>query len=149
MASSILDLPAPPADARVRYGPGEQHFADLRCPAFSLEQGRTRYAPTLQRESYPVVIGIHGGYWRARYGLDYFGHVCAALTAAGIATWNIEYRRLGDDGGGWPGTFEDVALAADALRTVATSYPLDLTRVYAVGHSAGGQLALWLTGRHC
>lgn len=134
MTPSILDLPAPPADARIRYGPGEQHFADLRL------------SPDVEQQ--PVVIGIHGGYWRARYGLGYFGHVCAALTAAGIATWNIEYRRLGHEGGGWPGTFEDVALAADALRTVAASYPLDLTRVYAVGHSAGGQLALWLAGRH-
>lgn len=134
MIPSILDLPAPPADARITYGPGEYHFADLRVPPGA--------------GPFPVVIGIHGGYWRARYGLDYFGHVCAALTASGTATWNIEYRRLGNPGGGWPGTFEDVACAADALRTVATSYPLDLTRIYAAGHSAGGQLALWLAGRH-
>ena len=134
MALSILDLPAPPADARLSYGPDKQHVADLRLPPGT--------------GPHPVVIGIHGGYWRARYGLDYFGHVCAALTAAGIATWNIEYRRLGNTGGGWPGTFEDVASAAGALRTVAATHPLDLTRVYAVGHSAGGQLALWLAGRH-
>ena len=134
MTQSILDLPAPHADARVRYGPGEHHFADLRLPPGT--------------GPHPVVIGIHGGYWRARYGLDYFGHACAALTASGVATWNIEYRRLGNDGGGWPGTFRDVALAADALRAVAASYSLDLSRAVAVGHSAGGQLALWLAGRH-
>ncbi|HLZ25303.1 MAG TPA: alpha/beta fold hydrolase [Ktedonobacterales bacterium] len=135
MTPSILDLPAPPTSARISYGPGEEHFADLRLPPGT--------------GPFPVVIGIHGGYWRARYGLDHFGHLCAALTSAGgIATWNIEYRRLGDDGGGWPGTFADVARAADALRTVAATYPLDLARVFVVGHSAGGQLALWLAGRH-
>jgi acetyl esterase/lipase len=95
-----------------------------------------------------VVIGIHGGYYRARYSLDYFGHVCDALTAAGFATWNIEYRRLGNWGGGWPGTFLDVAAGADFLRTLAASgYPLDLERVIAVGHSAGGHLAAWVAGR--
>lgn len=134
MALSILDLPAPPADARLSYGPDKQHIADLRLPPGT--------------GPHPVVIGVHGGYWRGRYGLEYFGHVCAALTTAGIATWNIEYRRLGNTGGGWPGTFEDVALAADALRTVAATHSLDLARVYTVGHSAGGQLALWLAGRH-
>lgn len=134
MSQSILDLPAPPAGVRLSYGPGEYHFADLRLPAGA--------------GPHPVVIGIHGGYWRARYGLDYFGHVCAALTAAGIATWNIEYRRLGNAGGGWPGTFQDVAHAADHLRQIAGPYSLDLSSVVAVGHSAGGHLALWLAGRH-
>jgi acetyl esterase/lipase len=71
----------------------------------------------------------------------------AALAGAGFATWNIEYRRLGNRGGGWPGTFQDVGAAADSLRTLATTYPLDLGRVLAVGHSAGGHLATWLAAR--
>jgi acetyl esterase/lipase len=131
--TDILDRPAPTADARIAYGPDRFQFADLRLPAGA--------------GPHPVVLGIHGGYWRARYGLEYFGHVCAALTATGAATWNIEYRRLGNRGGGWPGTFLDVGLALDHLRTLAQTHSLDLSRVVAIGHSAGGQLALWAAGR--
>jgi acetyl esterase/lipase len=94
-----------------------------------------------------VVVVIHGGYWRALYDLAYMGHVGAALTAVGLATWNVEYRRLGNPGGGWPGTFQDLGAAVDHLRGLAQSYPLDLGRVVALGHSAGGHAALWLAGR--
>jgi acetyl esterase/lipase len=73
--------------------------------------------------------------------------LAAALTAAGIATWNIEYRRLGNAGGGWPGTFKDVANAADFLRTIARDSGLDLTRIISIGHSAGGHFAMWLAAR--
>jgi acetyl esterase/lipase len=76
------------------------------------------------------------------------GNASAALTKAGIATWTIEYRRVGDSGGGWPGTFQDVAQAADYVRELAKQYPLDLKRVVAIGHSAGGHMALWLAARH-
>ena len=134
MASDdILTRPAPPADARLRYGTDEWQFGDLRLPSGA--------------GPHPLVIGIHGGYWRARYGLEHFGHACAALTDAGYATWNIEYRRFGNAGGGWPGTLRDVALATDYARTLAESYSLDLSRVVTVGHSAGGHLACWLAGR--
>lgn len=129
----ILELPPPAADLRLAYGPEPLHFGDLRLPA----------GPG----PHPVVIVVHGGFWRAAYALDYFGHACAALTAAGVATWNIEYRRIGDPGGAWPGTFLDVAAAADHLRALARDYPLDLDRAIAIGHSAGGHLALWLAGR--
>ena len=74
--------------------------------------------------------------------------LAAALNAAGIATWNIEYRRLGHPGGGWPGTFQDVAHAADTVRTLAKNHPLDLTRVVTIGHSAGGHFATWVAARH-
>jgi len=89
---------------------------------------------------------VHGGFWRAKYGLEYIAHACAAFAATGIATWNIEYRRLGN-GGGWPWTFDDVANAADHLETIAGNFELDMNRVITVGHSAGGQLALWLATR--
>jgi acetyl esterase/lipase len=94
-----------------------------------------------------VVVVIHGGCWQAPWGLDHVRSFCSELTAEGVATWSLEYRRLGDPGGGWPGTFEDVARGADHLREVARGHPLDLDRVVAVGHSAGGHLALWLAGR--
>jgi acetyl esterase/lipase len=135
MSDDILSLPPPPADARLYYGQGKLHFGELRLPS----------GPG----PHPVVIGIHGGFWRARYDLCHFGHVCAALTAAGIATWNIEYRRLGNFGGGWPNTLLDVAHATDHLRILANDYPLDLARVATLGHSAGGHLALWVAAhRH-
>jgi acetyl esterase/lipase len=96
---------------------------------------------------HPVVILIHGGFWRARYGLSLMTGLARDLAERGIAAWNIEYRRIGDVGGGWPGTLQDVACAADYLRTIASTYSLDTERVVAVGHSAGGHLALWLAAR--
>jgi acetyl esterase/lipase len=94
-----------------------------------------------------VVVVVHGGCWEAEWGLDHVRALAAALATEGRATWSLEYRRIGDPGGGWPGTLEDVARGADHLRTVAGAFSLDLDRVVALGHSAGGQLALWLAAR--
>ncbi len=138
-SEDILTLPAPPADARIAYGTDPLQFGDLRLPAAA---GRG------DSDAFPLVILIHGGYWRNRYDLAYFGHAAAALTAEGLATWNIEYRRVGDAGGGWPGTLLDVAAATDYAHTLAAAYLLDVNRVVALGHSAGGQLAAWLAARH-
>jgi acetyl esterase/lipase len=134
VTTPILDLPPPAADARIHYGAGPQQFGDLFLPK----------GPG----PYPVAIVIHGGYWRAAYSLDHIGHVCAALARAGVAAWSLEYRRIGDAGGGWPGTGDDIVQGAQYLQTLAARYPLDLRRVVAVGHSAGGQLALWLGAQH-
>lgn len=133
MSRDILDLVPPPADARLPYGDDPWQFGDLRVPG----------GPG----PHPVVVVVHGGFWREAYSLDYISHMCAALTAEGLATWNIEYRRLGPQGGGWPGTFHDVASALEHLRQIADRHDLDLTRVVPVGHSAGGHLALWLAAR--
>jgi acetyl esterase/lipase len=129
----ILELAPPPADHRLYYGDDPLQFGDLRLPH--------------GRGPHPLVIWIHGGFWRAQYDLAHAGHPSAALTAEGIATWNIEYRRIGNPGGGWPGTFLDVAAAADHVRRLAGEYDLDLGRTIAAGHSAGGHLALWLAAR--
>ena len=129
----VLTRPTPPVDHRLSYGPDEFQFGDLRLPKGA--------------GPHPVAIVIHGGCWMSEYGLSYMGHLSAALTEAGVATWSVEYRRVGNQGGGWPGTFEDVARAADHLRKIAKTYPLDLNQVIAVGHSAGGHLALWLGAR--
>jgi acetyl esterase/lipase len=129
----ILTRPTSPADHRLSYGSNEFQFGELRLPKGA--------------GPHPVAIVIHGGCWMSQYGLSYMGHLSAALAEAGVATWNVEYRRVGNQGGGWPGTFEDVSRAADHLRTIAKTYPLDLNRVIAVGHSAGGHLALWLAAR--
>ncbi len=95
----------------------------------------------------PVVVFLHGGWWRAEFGLEYGSHFCAALKREGIACWSLEYRRVGQAGGGWPGTFEDVAFGYGFLRILAGMYSLDPVRVVVAGHSAGGHLAFWLAGR--
>lgn len=132
-ARHLLDRPVPPAPARHAYGPAPSQYGELWLP--------------LGPGPHPLIIAIHGGYWKAIYDLGYMGHLCAALAADGYACWNIEYRRVGEAGGGWPGTFLDVAAAADHARSLATTAPLDLNRVVTLGHSAGGHLALWLAAR--
>lgn len=129
--ADIDALPSKPATARIAYGPDSMHFGDLRLPD----------GPG----PFPVAIVIHGGCWVERYASVVNSSPLAdALRDAGVATWNIEYRRADSRGGGWPNTFIDVAMGAEHLREVAKSHPLDLSRVVTVGHSAGGHLALWL-----
>jgi len=132
MSAFILDREPVPAGQRIRYGPGPLRFGDLRLPD----------GPG----PHPCAIVIHGGFWRNRYDLAHLGHLCAALTASGIATWNIEYSRIGDPGGGWPGTFRDVTLATRFLFDTAASVRIDMDRIVTIGHSAGGHLASWLAG---
>ncbi len=115
------------------YGPATQQFGELRLPAGA--------------GPHPVVVFIHGGFWRARYDLDYARPLCEDLTAQGFATWNLEYRRVGQPGGGWPGTLLDIAAGIDYLRTLAAEHALNLARVITMGHSAGGHLALWAAAR--
>ena len=93
---------------------------------------------------HPVCVVVHGGYWRAQYDGSLMAGICDDLAAHGLAAWNLEYRRVGA-GGGWPATFLDVAAGIDLLADV--DEPLDLARVVAVGHSAGGQLAFWAAAR--
>lgn len=97
---------------------------------------------------YPVIVLIHGGFWRAEYDLGLMDPMAIDLTNRGFATVNLEYRRTGEVGGGWPGTFLDIAIALNHLGTVANEEPLDLQHVTLLGHSAGGHLALWAAGRH-
>jgi acetyl esterase/lipase len=128
---TILTRTPPAANVRITYGSDDlRQFGDVRLP--------DRPPP------WPVAVVIHGGFWRARYGLDHIGHLCAALTDSGLATWSLEYRRVGQPGGGWPGTLQDVAAGTVFLTQLASDYPFDLDRVITIGHSAGGQLALWL-----
>jgi acetyl esterase/lipase len=117
----------------VAYGAHPAQAADLHLPA--------RAAP-------PVVCLLHGGFWRAPHGREQFEAVARDLAVRGYAAWNIGYRRVGDAGGGWPGTFEDVALAIDRVATFAEDgIDLDLRRVVVAGHSAGAQLALLAAAR--
>ena len=125
-----MTLEPPPPGIPIAYGEREQQFGHLRVPD----------GPG----PHPVIVVIHGGFWRSIRNLYYAGHMAEALTRRGAATWNIEYRGIGHAGGAYPGTLEDVARAGAKLVEIAPKYNLDLQRVIAVGHSAGGQLALWL-----
>ena len=128
-----LQWASPESLVRIPYGDDPLQFGDLRLPPGD--------------GPHPVVVVLHGGCWRSDFSLDYIATFADALTRSGVATWTPEYRRVGDPGGGWPGTFQDVAAGVDYLRAVAREYPLDLGRVIVVGHSAGGHLALWLGAR--
>jgi acetyl esterase/lipase len=130
VSQDILTLPSPPPDARIAYGNSELQFGDLRLPK--------------KKGPHPVVMNIHGGFWRNKYDLAHAGHLCAALTVKGFASWNLEYRRVGDEGGAWPGTFRDVVNGYRFIAQIAEQYELDKNRVAVTGHSAGGQLALCL-----
>jgi acetyl esterase/lipase len=117
-ADILTDQPPPAADERIVYGPEPLQFGDLRCV-----------------DSDALAVVLHGGAWKATYNLIHTGHLSVALRDAGIATWNVEYRRVGDPGGGWPGMLEDVLRAVERARELAE-------RLVLVGHSAGGHLAL-------
>ncbi len=140
-ALDLVNAPVPAGARRIAYGSDTLQFGELRVPPNS--------------GPHPVAILIHGGCWSAAVqgfdsrilAMDLFRPMAAALNEAGIATWNVEYRRLGNPGGGWPGTFQDVAHGADFIRTLAGANRLDLRRVIAIGHSSGGHLAVWLAAR--
>jgi acetyl esterase/lipase len=136
MMGDVMDRIPPTADLRVQYGARKYQFGDLWVPAAKIGT------------KLPVVVFLHGGWWQSAYDLAYAGELCAALKAEGVAVWSVEYRRVGETGGGWPATFQDVAAGFDFVAELAKKHPLDLTRVVAVGHSAGGHLAFWLAGRH-
>lgn len=124
VARDITTLPPVPANQRVRYGAAPSQFFDVFRPSDGEGRG--------------AAVMIHGGYWRARYNLEHASHLCAALAREGIATASLEYRRVGEPGGGWPGTFEDVQAGFAAARKQLREAPVVL------GHSAGGHLALLL-----
>ena len=131
----LTSRPRDTPDATIAYGPDPLQVIDLWRPVGA--------------GPHPVVLMVHGGCWQTsiadRRLMDW---VAADLREHGIAAWNIDYRGVDRAGGGYPGTFRDVAAAADRLRSDAAAHGLDLTRRVALGHSAGGHLALWLAARH-
>ncbi|MEJ8566460.1 alpha/beta hydrolase family protein [Elongatibacter sediminis] len=134
---TVLWLPDSQPDARVRYANDSAvQFGDLRLPETE--------APAA---GHPVVVFIHGGGWKVDWTKDYTNRFVEALTREGFATWDLEFRRMGNQGGAYPGTFLDVAAGTDHLRTLAETHPLNLEQVVVVGHSSGGHLALWVAGR--
>jgi acetyl esterase/lipase len=132
--TDILARPHGTPDAKLTYGTGPQQFVELWLPKTA--------------GPHPVILLVHGGCWLSELpGLELMTPMAEALRGRGYAVWNIEYRRIGTQGGGYPATFTDTAVAADLMRGVAGKYGLDLNHVIAVGHSAGGHLAMWLAAR--
>jgi acetyl esterase/lipase len=122
----------PPPAPSLAYGDHPHSVANLHLP--SSEGG-----------PWPCVVLVHGGFWRSGWDRTLMTPLAHDLARRGIAAWNIEFRRVGQEGGGWPGTFEDVAAAIDHLAGVEQ---VDTARIATCGHSAGGHLALWLAARH-
>lgn len=129
------------ADRKLAYGKDDLQFGELRLPK--------------TKGPHPVVVLVHGGCFVDRLPkrdprdttFEPLRPLAAALADAGVATWNLEYRRTGNPGGGYPGSFRDLAAGTDFLRTIAKANRLDLNRVVLVGHSAGGPLIDWLAAR--
>jgi acetyl esterase/lipase len=131
MASDDILTAVPHAGSKLFYGSDPNQFGELRLPK--------GHGP------FPLIVNVHGGYWSAQYSLTHAGHFCAALSKKGFATWNVEYRRVGNPGGGWPGSFKDVVSAYRFAGQFGKKYKeVNCERIVVVGHSAGGQLALCL-----
>jgi len=130
-----LALKGPAPDKRIAYGPAPSQFVELFRPA----------GPG----PHPVVVLFHGGCWTRHYnGIEQMRNMAGAMAKDGIAVWSVEYRRYDEEGGGYPGMYQDVATAVDLLKHEANASALDLNRIVAVGHSAGGHLAQWAVSRH-
>jgi acetyl esterase/lipase len=130
----LLGRPHPKATASVAYGPDPLQVAEVWRPD--------------GKGPFPTVLMIHGGCWRSDLSnLRIMDYAAEDLRQRGIAVWNIEYRGVDRPGGGYPGTFQDVNAAADALMAHGREYGLKTKGIVVLGHSAGGQLALWLAAR--
>ena len=130
----LLERPRPAPTATFSYGDSALQIVDLWKPDGT--------------GPHPVVLMVHGGCWQTDIAdRRIMNWLADDLRRRGFAVWNIDYRGVDRPGGGYPGTFLDAAAATDALRAHAAAHQLDLGRIVAIGHSAGGHLALWLAGR--
>lgn len=158
-ARDVLTRPAPPPDLVIPYGSGPGQVADVRLPprpgrlaADGPVTGGEVTGGEAGRGRAPLVIFLHGGFWRAAFDRAHTGPLATALAAAGFAVCVPEFRRTGQRGGGWPGTFDDVAAAVKVLpsrvREAAGAHVVSDDLPLLAGHSAGGHLALWAASRH-
>lgn len=132
--ADYMALKGPVPNATFAYGSAPSQYAELYVPG----------GPG----PFPVAVLVHGGCWTKEFGgINQLRNLAAALAERGIASWNVEYRRVDEAGGGYPGTYQDMNAALAMLAQQAQRYPLDLKRLVAVGHSAGGQLVQWMAGR--
>ena len=128
--SALERMPVSAPTYTLRYGAAPKQVAELRMPA--------------GKGPFPIVVLVHGGCWDIAFGSSgSIAPIADALTKRGIATLNVQYRVVGDPGGGWPGSLRDVGTAIDDIRQLAPRFPIDTGRLVVAGHSAGAQLALW------
>lgn len=132
--ADYMALSGPAPTLTLPYGKAPSQFAELFRPSGA--------------GPFPVAVLVHGGCWTKEYGgIGQLRNLAGALTRQGIAVWNVEYRRVDEDGGGYPGTYQDINAALQLLDAQSAPQQLDVKRVVAIGHSAGGQLVQWLAGR--
>lgn len=130
----LTNRPKPEPTETLRIGDGKTDIVDVWLPDGS--------------GPHPVVLMVHGGCWQKSIAdRSLMNYAAEAMRGAGLAVWNIEYRGVDEEGGGYPGTFQDVAQAADSMRDYSQEFDLDLNRLAGFGHSAGGHLVTWLAGR--
>lgn len=136
-APDVLSRRARAPDVSLRYGPLVDHVIDVRLPPADGPR--------------PLVVVVHGGFWRTTYDRMHAGPQSEALADAGYVVATVEYRRVGAHGGGWPETFDDVAQLSDhapALVAAAIGSDVRPETTILMGHSAGAHLALWAAARH-
>jgi acetyl esterase/lipase len=134
--ADVLALPARSPDMRIQYAASALQFGDLWLPV----------RESAVASAAPLVVLVHGGCWLNAFAVEHTWPMAAALAQTGVAVWSLEYRRVGDEGGGWPGSLDDIDTALARLDLLA-GYGIDLGRVVLVGHSAGGHLALLASQR--
>jgi acetyl esterase/lipase len=125
--AEVLQYPSRNYDHRLDYATGEFQYGLLWLPE--------------DHPSPPLLVFIHGGCWLNSFDVNHSFAASSALADAGIAVWSLEYRRTGDPGGGWPGTFEDITNAIASIDELK-DFGVDTSRFAIAGHSAGGHLAL-------
>jgi acetyl esterase/lipase len=132
-SDGLAEFPNPEPDHVIAYGDEPLQFGELRLPDGD--------------GPFPVIVLIHGGCWLSEYDIAHSRKMADAFPSCGIATWSLEYRRVGDAGGGWPGTFEDIEAGLAHISCLVEAHSLDAGRIILAGHSAGGHLALWIAQR--
>lgn len=136
--SSVIALEFNEANFKLPYGPDPLQYGLLWLPPNNKD---AKTNPVKKHDGFPLIILVHGGCWLNAYDIKHTYALSSALAAAGYAVWSLEYRRTGDDGGGWPGSLEDIQAGITYIDKLE-SYSVDLSRVALTGHSAGGHLAL-------
>lgn len=129
----ITELDYQAAAQRLAYGAEPEQYFELWLPPGNSEPA-------------PLIVLVHGGCWLAEYDVSHIRPLASEMASGGLAVAALEYRRVGQEGGGWPGTFDDISAGLEFISSLQDSR-LDLSRVILVGHSAGGHLALWAAGR--
>lgn len=126
---SVLELPTDAPSEILSYGDDPLQYGELWLP------------DSKQDLAAPLIVFIHGGCWLNAYDIKHTQAASYALTKYGYAVWSVEYRRTGDEGGAWPGTFNDILSAIEFARQLNRT-TINNSQIVLVGHSAGGHLAL-------